>query len=223
MAVVKTFQCQLGRDRADQRQEHIPLGIPGIALCAEERGCRFPCQESCPPFDQFVEGAEGQTDAGHEEKEPLAVYQRRAPQEDLARKDRGDEPLRGVTDAVVVVSGEPKGILYPRADGSSGIRVMATEHQNERVDEEESIEQGGQAKARIRDDQQGNAKQDRADLKQPTSRDHMDESQRWSGAQVPHTEGQQAHGYANSSIRSPRGIERLGEPTGVAGLMADQE
>ena len=55
-----------------EREEHVPLRVPGVALRPQERGGRFPGGHRRPPFDELVARADGQAHAGHEEEEPAA-------------------------------------------------------------------------------------------------------------------------------------------------------
>lgn len=44
--------------RTDGGNEHVPLGIPGIALHAQECFRIFPKYQSCPPLDKFIRHAD---------------------------------------------------------------------------------------------------------------------------------------------------------------------
>ena len=49
-------QQQLGQHGADPGHEHVGLGIPWVALGAEEIHGATSGQQRYPPFDQLVEG-----------------------------------------------------------------------------------------------------------------------------------------------------------------------
>ncbi len=68
-----------GQGCPDQRQEHVSLGIPNIPLGAQELACRLPQDKGAPPFEQFVDGAEGQANANDQEGQPPALSEGRPP------------------------------------------------------------------------------------------------------------------------------------------------
>lgn len=104
LPVVEPSEQQQGADAAEQGEQHVGLGIPDVALGAEECFGGFSAELCDPPFDQFVEGTDREANAAHEEGEPFAALQRRAPQQDLARRNRRHESLHEMPNLVVVVA-----------------------------------------------------------------------------------------------------------------------
>ena len=113
------------------------MGLPG---CRENR-CSRTEDNRGPPFDQFVESAEGKADADHEKEEPFAGMQRRAPYKDLARDHGRDEALSEVPEPVEMIAAEIEGLLDPGADRDPGIGIVAADHQDERMQEYETVQQ----------------------------------------------------------------------------------
>src|SRR6185369_4056690 len=83
------------------------------------------------------------------------------------RRDGGNEALREVAEAVVVVPGEPEGALHPEAQRDLGVRVVAADHEDERVDEDEDVEERRQREAPVRREEQRGGDQERRDLERP--------------------------------------------------------
>ncbi len=72
------------------------------------------------PFDEFVAGAEGEADRGDQDEEP-------APGAGAAKCGAGsrargwwDEPLREMSEAVVMVACEAEELLHPEAEIAEG-------------------------------------------------------------------------------------------------------
>ena len=84
----------LPRDGANQRHEHVGLGIERVALRAEKRIRRAAADQRRPPFNQLIARANRQADAEDNEEQPFAGAQRRAPDENFPSDDRGDESLK---------------------------------------------------------------------------------------------------------------------------------
>ena len=83
---------ELGTDGADQSQEHVPLGIPDVALRTQEGLCGLtPQQHRRPPLDHLVEGTERQAHADDEEEEPLPGLEWRLPEQDLSSQNHRNE------------------------------------------------------------------------------------------------------------------------------------
>src|SRR2546425_4195922 len=72
------------RSSCGERREHVPLGVPDVALRAEEGVCSMAACERRPPFEELIECAEGEASRRHEGEKPTARSQRRSAQEDLA-------------------------------------------------------------------------------------------------------------------------------------------
>jgi hypothetical protein len=95
---------ELSRDRADERHQHVPLGVPHVALCSEERIGLRAADLGSSPLDELVARADRETHARHEEEQPLPALERRSTEQHLARDDRWNEPLRQMSDSVVVIA-----------------------------------------------------------------------------------------------------------------------
>ena len=57
---MKIAENEEGADGTAHRQEHIPLSIPDIALCCEESIGVLTDSERDPPFEEFIERADGE-------------------------------------------------------------------------------------------------------------------------------------------------------------------
>jgi hypothetical protein len=150
---MKLRQEELRGHRADESEEHVPLGIPGIPLGSEEGIGGLPHDERSPPLDELVEGAEGETDADDEEEQPLPGPERRLPEENLPGKDRRNKPLGEVPEAVVVVSSEVEQVLNPEAERDLGVGVVTAQHQDEGMDKEKTVEERSEREAAIGGDE----------------------------------------------------------------------
>src|SRR5262249_24865285 len=138
------------RDCPDEREEHVPLRIPWVALGPEKRLRGGAGGERRPPLDEFVEGADGHTEGENDKGEPAASLERRLPDQNLTADERRDEPLRKVPDPVVVVAGEPERLLHPEAQRNPGVGVLASDHQNAGVNRNESVHQRREPKPSVR-------------------------------------------------------------------------
>ena len=78
-----------------------------------------------------------------------------------------NKPLREVSDAVVMISAEPEDLLHPEAERHFGVGVMTAEHQDESVNEDETVDQRGQRKPATRRHQQRHGDEDRKDFEDP--------------------------------------------------------
>src|SRR5690349_7323437 len=96
LAVVEAREEEQRGYRADERHEHVPLGVPDVALSAEERVGGRAAEDGGEPFDQLVGRAHREADADDEKGEPLATLERRSSEQHLAREHGGDEALRDV-------------------------------------------------------------------------------------------------------------------------------
>src|SRR5262249_33548365 len=99
LPIVRPREKQLRGHRADQSPEHVPLGVPRVALGSEE-GVRLRSgQDRRAPFDELVADGNRQAYAGDEEEDPGTRPQRSLPKDDLTRQDRRhrvneDQPIR---------------------------------------------------------------------------------------------------------------------------------
>ena len=130
---------QLRRDRADEREEHVPLRVPDIALRAEEGVGIAAADERREPLDELVAGAHREAHARDDGEEPPAAPQRRVPQQQFARDDRRHEALSEMPDSVVRVAAEIEEIAQPIAERHQRIGVMTADHQDHRVDRDQHI------------------------------------------------------------------------------------
>jgi len=101
---VKPAEGQLRGDRAGQGQKHIPLGVPDIALRAEEGVRVATADQGGPPFDHFIESAEGEADAARQDEQPFAGPQWRFSQQNFTGENGRDKSLREMAKPVIVVA-----------------------------------------------------------------------------------------------------------------------
>ena len=104
LSIVHAREQQQRGDRADERHEHVPLRVPDVALGAEEGVGGGAAEHRGEPLDQLVGGADGETDAARRGRTATCRVEGRTAEQDLARDDRGDEALREMAEAIVVVS-----------------------------------------------------------------------------------------------------------------------
>ena len=83
---VGTGEQELRGTAPHERQEHVPLRVPGVALGAEEGVGRLAAGQRRPPFDELVEGAEREADAGTRKKSQPPWRSGGRRQKDLARQ-----------------------------------------------------------------------------------------------------------------------------------------
>ena len=86
-------------DRPGQRREHVPLGVPRVALGAEEGLGRRPRRLGGPPLHQFVESTQSETEANDQKWLPRSAADDFEANEQLAGDDRRNEALSKVADA----------------------------------------------------------------------------------------------------------------------------
>ncbi len=103
-----------------------------------------------PPLDELVNRTDGQRHAGHQGEEPATRLQGRLAQQDFARHHGGDEALRQMADAVVVVTAEIEPLLQPKAQGHTGVGVVPPHHQDDGVDQDQGVDQRRERKALAR-------------------------------------------------------------------------
>src|SRR5829696_4308871 len=141
LPVVQLAEEDLCRERADQGEEHVPLGVPDVALGAEEVCRGRAADHGGPPFDELVEGAEGEAGAGDQEEEPAVPLERGPAQQHLADQDGRHEALGEVAQAVVVVAGEAQEVAHPEAERHPGVGIVPAEHQDQGVEEEKTVDE----------------------------------------------------------------------------------
>jgi hypothetical protein len=133
LPVVEAPQQEGGRKRAEERERHVLLRVPDVALRAEERVAFGAGGGGDRPLEQLVRRADRQADGDDDEVEPAAPH-RVAADEDLAREDRRHEALREVAEAVVVVARQPERVARPIAERHLRVRVMPADAEDHRVD-----------------------------------------------------------------------------------------
>ena len=167
LAVVAAREHEQRERGADQAEEHVPLGVPGVALGAEERLRGLPVEERAPPLDELVAGRERQAHRGRQHREPAAASEGRAAHQHLADEDGGDKALDEVAEPVVVVAGEMERVAEPEAERDLGVGVVPAHREHQRVEEEQAVEHRGEREARRRCDQDRQRHHYRRDLEQP--------------------------------------------------------
>src|SRR3546814_5789895 len=85
----------------DERQEHVPLGVPDVPLGGEEGVALGAGGQRHPPFEHLEQRAEGEADRGDEERQPARAAEpidaeRRATDQDLARSEEHTSELQSL-------------------------------------------------------------------------------------------------------------------------------
>lgn len=139
-------QEEKGRDRADEGQQHIGLGIPDISLGAKKGFGAGAAEHRDPPFDQFVKGAECKAEAADEKISPSGGSDHPFSNHNFPRDDGRDKALSKVADLVVIVALQLEAVSNPVKQRNLGVRVMATDHQDDAVKQNQKVAQRGQRK-----------------------------------------------------------------------------
>ena len=157
-AVIAPISAQNMSDCVSHGSPWVP-GVPFRAL---------PERERCSPFDQLVGRADRQDDGHDDEHQHLP-----APDEPAAgfgfqaRDERRHEALEEVTDLVVGVAAQVEKLRDLEAQRDPRVGVGPAEHQDERVDEDAGVEQGGEREAAAGRPQEGQGNDHREDLEEP--------------------------------------------------------
>ena len=93
--------------------------------------------------------------------------ERRAPDENFPSDDRGDESLCEMAYTIVMIPREAKYALHPEPERHLRIRVMAAEHQDQGMNEDQAIGQRRQRKAPRGRKKQRRGDEDRKDFENP--------------------------------------------------------
>ena len=188
---------ELREDRAEGGEGHVFLGVPDVALGAEEGVAFGAAHHGDAPFEELVGRAEGEADGDDDGEEPAAPADDAVPDEDLAREDRGHEPLGEVADAVVVVAREAEPVLHPETERHAGVRVVTAHDEDDGVHEHEHEQQGRERKAFVRRDDQREPDDGGEDLEAPreplVGPDHR-----------PGEDGEEDHEQCSSHVRTLR-------------------
>ena len=112
-AILNSRQKSDGGNGAEQGAKHILLCVPGVALRSEKTDCGIATDQSCPPFDQLIEGADGQTNAHDQEWLPAFSVQDLQPDKDFAGNDGRHKTLHNMAKAIVVVTMPAEDRLKP--------------------------------------------------------------------------------------------------------------
>lgn len=123
-----------GEGRADEGAEHVTLGVPVVALGAEECLRGFSRDEGGGPFEEFVDRADGHADADDAEGQPSALCDDVVTDEYFAANDGGDEALQEVAEAVVVIAGETEGFFRPITERDEGVGVVTANDEDDHVE-----------------------------------------------------------------------------------------
>ncbi len=167
LAVVNPGEQDLRSESAQQAQEHVPLRVPDVALRSEKRQRGLPGSEGRPPFDELVKRRDRETDARHQEEEPAARPQRRLPQEDLPGQDRRHEALHDMAEAVVVIARQAEQVTHPEAEGHFGVRVVAPDHEDDGMQEDQAVREGRQRETAVGGDEHHGRHDRGGDLEDP--------------------------------------------------------
>jgi putative lipoic acid-binding regulatory protein len=144
LSVMPAAQQQLRGKRAGQREKHVPLGVPDVALGGEKLVRVGTDQQRRPPFDQFVERADRQRHAKHQEKQDFPAADAENAQQQLARHHCRHETLGQMAQPVVGVARKSQQFLHPETGRSTRIGIGAAVDQDQSVDRDQHIDQRGQ-------------------------------------------------------------------------------
>lgn len=157
-------QCTQG---SDQGEKHVRLGVPGIALRAEELDRPLSGREGHPPLDQLIERADGKGHADHQQIEHPAMGQVPSAQQGFPRQQRRNQTLHEVPQLVVGVAAQLEQLLHPETERHTRIGVGPTQNQHQRVGCDKHIEQLREWVAAVGGKQNRRGDQHRCHFQQP--------------------------------------------------------
>ena len=152
---------------ADQGEQHIRLGVPDVALAAKKIICGRAAGERRPPLDQFIKGADRQTNRQDQEGKPFAPVQNSESKQNFTRNHRGYESLHEVAETIVVIALPCEEGTKPIKKRHPRVSVMSADAQDTNVKRNESISQRREAKPAISHEKESKAGQARGDLQPP--------------------------------------------------------
>lgn len=167
LTIMPTREQQECGDGADQRGEHIGLGIPGIALGAEKLVGPLAKGQGRPPLDELIEGTDRQHDAEDDEGQHPSAPHISPADEDLPGDECRDQTLEEMADLVVGVPRQTEQVGDLEAKGHPGIGVGAAEHEHQGVEKDKAIQQVGERKTLVGRQQDGEGDEYGADLHHP--------------------------------------------------------
>lgn len=154
-------------DRPDHRIEHIWLCIPDIPLCPEEWvSCRSRPYRY-PPLEHLIERAKCHTEPYRKHSYPTLLHDDSLPEEDLSREKYRDEPLREVSDFIIVITSLTEDISDPVKKWYFRIGIVSTDTEDDRVDENERVEKICKRELLIGDEDEDESDEGREDLQKP--------------------------------------------------------
>ncbi len=139
----------------------------GVALSPEKGVGGRARRRGGAPLDELVNRADRKADGSDQKEQPAAASKRRFPQENLAGDEGGHESLREVPEPVVVIAREMKDVPDPVAQRDLGVRVPSTDHEDRRVDGNQTVDERRQREATSRCEQEGDRNDDGEDLENP--------------------------------------------------------
>jgi len=158
---------KLGNDRADKSKEHVPLRVPGVALGTQERVSALAQDHGGPPLNQLVQGADSEADTCHQKEEPCAGSEWCAPEKDLAGDHGRNKTLGEMAETVVMVPGKSEEVAYPVPCRDLGVGVMTSDHENDRMQDNQAVQKGREGKTAVRRDKERRRNDDRRHLEHP--------------------------------------------------------
>src|SRR5690606_14259942 len=130
-------------DGAKERERHIGLRIPDIALRCKELIRAAPAEQRDGPFDQLVKGAEGKADGDGEDIAPDGRRHEMAADDHLARDNRRHEALRQMAEPVVIIALKTEPRLDIIKERHFGVSVMPADHQDNAMDQDKGVKKRG--------------------------------------------------------------------------------
>ena len=131
LPVVPARQTDQGDDGADQREQHVRLRIPDVALRGQEFIGILADQFRDPPLDQFIERADRQHHAQHQEAQHAPAIDVRAADQDFASHQRRNEPLKKMPDLVVGIALDSQQVGQLETERHACVRVGSADDQHD--------------------------------------------------------------------------------------------
>ena len=167
LPVVQAAKEDLSAHRPNQREKHVPLGIPDIALRTDKGARRLVGDHRRPPFEHFVKRADRQAGTGHQREHPLAAPQRRGAQEQLAHDHCREEALGEMAQPIVVIAGQVKRVANPTEERFAGVGVVSADDEDDGVQPDADIDEPCEWKPAAGRDEENRRNDGGGDLQDP--------------------------------------------------------
>jgi hypothetical protein len=162
-------------EAADCGEEHVFVGVPRVALGAEEGHAEFASPDlRHGPFEEFVEEGRGHVEGEDEEVAPEGASGDDGVVKDFAKRQGEEEPVEKVDEAVEMIaarldSAQSEG-LEPLPVGHFGVGVVGSEGVEAEKEENEAVGEAGEDKATGREDEKEEPGGDEDVLEPPVGR-----------------------------------------------------